>query len=99
MPRPPVVAGAQIAAAGSPAASGLRAYRDPVTGAFVQPPQAPGLAPQRAAPAQTTGPIGFTETAAPGGGTMIQLGGAFHSDLVAKRGAASAEVSCAPVRR
>jgi hypothetical protein len=76
------------------AASGLRVYRDPVTGAFVEPPPpAPGAAPQRAAPAAA--PPALAETASPVAGAMVRLGGAFHSDVTARVGARGAEVSCA----
>jgi hypothetical protein len=74
----------------SPAAGAMRVYRDPSTGAFVEPP--PGVAapgPQRAPAAA------LTEQAAPGGGQMIRLRGAFRSQMVGRRDASGAAVSCA----
>ena len=93
-PRAPAV-GAASAAVGAPAsASGLRVYRDPVTGAFTAPPApTPSVGPPGAA--QTTAPAAFTEVSAPGGGTMVRLNGAFTSDVRAKLGPHGAEVSCA----
>lgn len=78
------------------ASSGFRAFRDPVTGAFVKPPPPgppAGGGPQPAAPAAAA--PAFVETAAPGGGTMIHLHGAFKSDVEARVGARGAEVTCA----
>jgi hypothetical protein len=78
------------------AASGLRAYRDPSTGAFTEPP-APtaGVAPNLAAP-RVAAPA-LTEVNAPGGGTMIHLQGSFQSDVRATVGAhgQGVDVSCA----
>jgi hypothetical protein len=80
----------------SPSPAALRVFRDPVTGAFVEPPaQPPGpapLAPSAPVPA-------LVETTAPGGGRMIQLHGAFRSDVTARAGAHGAEVSCARAGR
>jgi hypothetical protein len=93
---PPGSAAVGVAAPASAPAptSGLRAYRDPVTGAFTPPPApAPGAAPQRAAPAAA--PPVLTEIASPGGGTMVRLQGAFTSDVRATLGAHGADVSCA----
>jgi hypothetical protein len=53
----------------------LRAYRDPSTGAFVEPP--PGAV--VATPNVPRVPAALSEEAAPGGGRMIRLRGAFHS--------------------
>jgi len=78
---------------GAPAASsGLRAYRDPSTGAFTEPP-APGPAPNLAAPSLAAPAL--AEINAPGGGKMIQLQGAFQSDVKATVGAHGVDVSCA----
>jgi hypothetical protein len=81
-------------AAPRPAVSqGLRAYRDPSTGAFVEPP--PGTT--TAAPAaRLVAPSTLTEEAAPGGGRMVRLNGAFRSQLVGRRDAnGDTTVSCA----
>jgi hypothetical protein len=78
----------------------MRAYRDPATGAFTAPPPAApapgGVAPLRAAPVTP-----LTETAAPGGGTMMRLNGAFLNDFTATRGKNGVGISCSPssVRR
>jgi hypothetical protein len=81
-------------AAAAPAASGLRVYRDPVTGAFTEaPPPGPGLAPQLAAP--SVPPPALAVTSAPGGGKMINLQGTLRSEVKATRGARGADVSCA----
>jgi|SRR5579872_7047930 hypothetical protein len=73
--------------------AGLRVFRDPTTGAFVEPP-APAPSAGLPKAAQTAGPTTFVETAAPGGGTMVRLGGAFRSDVTATRGAQGAVVTC-----
>jgi hypothetical protein len=87
---------AVVRAAPPAASAGLRVYRDPVTGAFVEPPApAPGPAPR----APSAAPPTFVETAAPGGGTMIDVSGALRMDVTAKAGAHGAEVSCRPAAR
>lgn len=58
---------------------GLRVYRDPSTGAFGEPP--PGT-PMAAPAARPAAPSAMSEEAAPGGGRMIRLRGAFHSHMV-----------------
>jgi hypothetical protein len=80
--------------AATPAVSeGLRVYRDPNTGAFVEPP--PG-APMAAPAARSVAPSALTEEAAPGGGRMVRLGGSFNSHLVGRRDAnGDTTVSCA----
>src|SRR5215831_8530671 len=76
-------------AAPSPVASQLLgAYRDPSTGAFGEPP--PGAMP--AAP--TAARAALTEEAAPGGGRMIRLRGAFRSYMVGHSDANATTVSC-----
>jgi|SRR5215831_8966102 len=76
-------------AASVPVASpSLRAYRDPTTGAFGEPP--PGTT--QAAP--TAAPATLTEEAAPGGGRMIRLKGAFRSQMVGRMDGHTAAVSC-----
>jgi hypothetical protein len=91
MPAPgakaPAPAGASVASS-----SGLRAYRDPTTGAFTEPP-APTVSPQQATP-RVARPA-LTEVGAPGGGTMVNLQGAFQSDVKATAGARGLNVSCA----
>ena len=78
----------------APAASGLRVYRDPVTGAFTEaPPPGPVPAPQLAAPSAP--PPALAVTSAPGGGKMINLQGTLRSEVKATRGARGADVSCA----
>jgi hypothetical protein len=81
-------------AVATPAASeGLRVYRDPNTGAFGEPPPGTTMA---APAARTVSPTTLTEEAAPGGGRMVRLGGAFNSHLVGHRDAnGDATVSCA----
>jgi hypothetical protein len=69
-------------------APAVRAYRDPSTGAFVEPP--PGAAP--AAPAAALPAL--NEEAAPGGGRMIRLKGAFQSHVVGRTDANTTTVSC-----
>jgi hypothetical protein len=92
---PPRVAAVAPAAAVPVAASGLRVYRDPVTGAFTQPPApTPGLAPQPARPSPPALPV----TIAPGGGKMVNLQGNFLSDVKATRGPRGVDVSCATTR-
>lgn len=81
-------------AAPSPAraAEGFRAYRDPNTGRFGEPPA--GTVPAApAAAAATAAPL--TEEAAPGGGRMIRLNGAFHSQFVAGLDGQGVHASCA----
>jgi hypothetical protein len=85
--RPPVEAPRPAAA---PSAA-MRAYRDPKTGAFVEPP--PGT-PLPAPPTAPTAPSALTEEPAPGGGRMVRLRGAFHNHVVAHADAAGTEVSC-----
>src|SRR5262252_3053855 len=75
------------------AAQALRVYRDPSTGAFVEPP--PGAAPIAAPGPPAAAPGALTEEAAPGGGRMIRLHGAFRSQLVGHADARSTTVSCA----
>jgi hypothetical protein len=71
--------------------AGMRVYRDPVTGAFTEPP--PGaVAPPPLAPAAPIAPL--APVAAPGGGTMVRLGGAFKSDVTAKAGSAGPAITC-----
>jgi len=83
----PQAAAAAPAVVASPA---LRAYRDPSSGAFGEPP--PGVTP--VAPAAPRAAL--TEEAAPGGGRMIRLQGAFRSQMVGRRDAnAVTVVSCA----
>jgi hypothetical protein len=88
--RAPEAARRAPAPAVSAAPAALRAYRDPSTGAFVEP--APGLAsPQMPA----TAPAALVEEAAPRGGRMIRLHGAFRSHVGARVGAEGAgTVSC-----
>jgi hypothetical protein len=74
------------------AAAGLRAYRDPTTGAFVEPPPGATLAAPSAAPAA---PTVLTEEAGPRGGRMIRLKGAFRSQMVGRADASGATISCA----
>jgi hypothetical protein len=70
----------------------MRVYRDPATGAFVEPP--PGtVMPGPRAPAAAPAPL--TEEAAPNGGRMIRLRGAFRSQMVGRAGADGATFSCA----
>jgi hypothetical protein len=77
-------------ATATPAASqSLRAYRDPSSGAFGEPP--PGAAPVT----PTAAPVALTEEAAPGGGRMIRLKGAFRSHMVGRMDGNAASVSCA----
>jgi hypothetical protein len=66
-------------------------YRDPSTGAFIEPP------PGTTMPAPAARPVAaLKEEAAPGGGRMVRLGGAFHSQMVGRRDAnGDAKVSCA----
>jgi hypothetical protein len=80
--------------AAAPAASeGLRVYRDPSTGAFGEPPTGATMA---APAARSVAPTTLSEEAAPGGGRMVRLGGAFNSHLVGRRDAnGDATVSCA----
>jgi hypothetical protein len=79
------------------AAPGLRAYRDPTTGAFTAPPTpAQGFAPRPLAP--SAAPPTLVETPAPGGGTMINLQGTSMSDVEARRGPRGVDVSCATTR-
>jgi hypothetical protein len=93
-PAPTLPAGARASA--PPAQAGLRVYRDPATGAFVEPPPtAPG--PSLRAPSGA--PLTFVETAAPGGGTMVNVGGALRMDVTARVGAHGAEASCGPAAR
>ena len=70
----------------------MRAYRDPVSGAFGAAPAGGGVSPLRAATPRPT----LSETRAPGGGTMVQLGGAFRSHVVAKVAADGTSVACGP---
>ena len=74
----------------SRAAEAFRVYRDPNTGQFVEPPA--GAAPM---PAQAAAQSALSEEAAPGGGRMIRLRGAFHSHFVATGGADGLAASCA----
>jgi len=67
----------------APAAPAMRAYRGPVTGAFGEPP--PGVAPAAAPRARPA----LIEEAAPGGGRMIRLRGAFRSEMSARGTATS----------
>jgi hypothetical protein len=77
----------------APSAQGLRAYRDPSTGAFVEPPAGAALAaPKQVIPA----PSALVEEAAPGGGRMVRLQGAFRSEMVGHlEDKGGATVSCA----
>jgi hypothetical protein len=68
----------------------LRVYRDPVTGAFGEPPPGAVQPPAPQAPARAA----LTEEAAPGGGRMIRLRGAFRSNMVGRAGASGATASC-----
>ncbi len=68
-------------------AAGMRAYKDPVTGRFVEPPAG---APERAMATQaavSTTAEGLTETAGqtPAGGVRLDLQGRFRSHAVATR--------------
>jgi hypothetical protein len=88
---------AQRSAATTPTTSeAMRVFRDPKTGAFVEPP--PGTTMAAPAPAATA-PTALTEEAAPGGGRMIRLRGAVHSHVVAHADGGRTTVSCgtAPV--
>jgi hypothetical protein len=69
----------------------MRVYRDPKTGAFVEPP--PGTA-MATAPLAPVSPAALTEEAAPGGGRMVRLRGAFRSHIVGHADAAGTTVSC-----
>jgi hypothetical protein len=80
---------APLAASPPVASQSLRAYRDPSTGAFGEPPPGARLTAPAAAPAA------LTEEAAPGGGRMVRLKGAFHSHMVGRRDAHGATISCA----
>jgi hypothetical protein len=74
----------------------LRAYRDPNTGVFGEPPA--GAAPA----ARAAAPAAMTEMAAPGGGRMIRLNGAFRSQMVGRldgNTGNTATVSCASTGR
>jgi hypothetical protein len=86
-PRPPAPAAPAPAAPGA-----MRVYRDPATGAFVEPP--PGT-PMPGPPRAPAAPAPLTEEAAPNGGRMIRLRGAFRSQMVGHAGADGATVSCA----
>jgi hypothetical protein len=68
-----------------------------VTGAFVEPP--PGVAMPAPSRAAAPAPSALTEEAAPGGGRMIRLGGAFRSHVVGRTGADGATVSCETTAR
>jgi hypothetical protein len=84
------------AAAAPGPAQALRVYRDPSSGAFVEPP--PGAAP--AAPAPTAARAAApAEEAAPGGGRMIRLNGAFRSQIVGRIDANTTTVSCTGAAR
>jgi hypothetical protein len=77
------------AASPAPAAQAMRAYRDPATGLFGEPPAA------AAPPAGPRARLALTEETAPGGGRMIRLRGAYRSELVADGNGTAA--SCAAV--
>lgn len=79
---------APLAASTSVASQSLRAYRDPTTGAFGEPP--PGATQAAPTPARPA----LTEEAAPGGGRMIRLKGAFRSHMVERMDAHAATISC-----
>jgi hypothetical protein len=89
----PAVEASRPAAVAAPPSQGLRAYRDPSTGAFVEPPAGAALAaPKQVIPA----PSALAEEAAPGGGRMVRLQGAFRSQMVGhidEKG--GAKISCA----
>ncbi|HTA20160.1 MAG TPA: hypothetical protein VK989_12765 [Polyangia bacterium] len=88
------------ATAAGPAASALRAYRDPVTGAFGPPPAGAPVTPPRASLNGTTATRApLQEIAAPGGGRMVRLQGGFRSHVTAKRSPVGTAVSCAVVSR
>ena len=70
----------------------MRVYRDPATGAFVEPPATGPGAAAVTAPAVPTMPL--TEEAAPGGGRMIRLDGAFRSHFTADVGPKGMTASC-----
>lgn len=72
-------------------AEAFRVYRDPNTGQFREPPAGAAPTPGPAAAAQSS----LAEEAAPGGGRMIRLRGAFHSHFVATCGADGLTASCA----
>jgi hypothetical protein len=67
----------------------FRAYRDPNTGQFREPPT--GAVPT---PGPTVAPGSLLEESAPGGGRMIRLRGAFRSHFVASSGADGLAASC-----
>jgi hypothetical protein len=68
-------------------------YRDPSTGAFVEPPPGAALVAPATPP---VAPAALNEEAAPGGGRMIRLRGAFHSHMVGHLDAnGEAAISCA----
>ncbi len=78
----------------APAPSGaLRAYRDPASGSFVERP--PGASPNALAYPPNAAQTLLAEEAAPGGGRIIRLHGAFHSDVVGHAEARGAAISCA----
>jgi hypothetical protein len=68
----------------------FRAYRDPNTGQFREPPA--GAVPT---PGPAVAPSSLSEESAPGGGRMIRLHGAFRSHFVAASGADGLATSCA----
>ena len=69
----------------------FRAYRDPNTGRLGEPPAGTVTAAPASA-AAAAAPLG--EEAAPGGGRMIRLQGAFHSQFVAAVDAHGVHASC-----
>jgi hypothetical protein len=82
--------------ASSTASSGVRAYRDPVSGAFVPRPAGAPAAPPRAALNGATLPRApLQETAAPGGGRMVHLQGGFRSHVTATLAPGGLAVRCA----
>jgi hypothetical protein len=87
--QPPVAS--RRAASPPPASQAMRAYRDPVTGLFGEPP--PAAAPVATPRARAV----LTEEAAPGGGRMIRLHGAYRSEMVANGPGVTA--SCASTSR
>jgi hypothetical protein len=93
----PATRSSEASRAAPPAtAQALRVYRDPSTGAFTEPPPGERVAAPAAAPAA---PAALIEEAAPGGGRMIRLRGAFHSHFVAGADGVSCTTSrAAPAR-
>jgi hypothetical protein len=84
--------------AGTGASSAFRVYRDPTTGAFVEPPPGAAMPATPRAPAAMP-PSALVEEAAPGGGRMVRLRGNFRSHVVARADASGTAVSCTTTAR